>query len=123
MDRLACSTGDDQRARRGTQLSWCDAGSGLSAEKCACALGDGDHCGVAELPLDGDGVEALPDRVESPDKPDPVLSAHLGLDGRRHREQPRTGLSERVEESAVLERTYHAGPDSLLLESLFQGET
>jgi hypothetical protein len=90
------------------------------AEQRPCPLGDGDHRRVAHRPLDGDGIEALPDRVEAPYEADVVVPSHLGLDRRRHGEQSRPGSPKGVDERAVFERADDTRPEVLSSEPILE---
>ncbi len=121
---LAC-----QRAQRSEAVGLC---ARLRARRLAIGTGqlakhlrargfaDGDDGGVGQSSLGGDRIQLFRDGIDATDDLDSILIADVVGDCRRRDEEPGSGLSERLEQRAVVELANDARMQPLPFEPLFK---
>src|SRR5262244_1020250 len=76
---------------------------------------------MRELPVESDGVEALPYLLDTADHPETGLSAHLRLEHARGREHADARLGEHRQEGGVVELPNDSRPNARIREPALEG--
>ena len=102
------------------RAAWADSRSDLREDVLSRRLADGHYRWVADLALDRDGEELLSHARGSADDAHLILTAKLGLDDRRCRDDSQALLREVLGQRAIVALSNDARPYALAAEPLLK---